>query len=173
MPTESSRRRHIRCGLVYVGMDVRAKFGDSRLNRGRIIRLFGRQDPFYALLWTNRKQLFSLDNPVKYRDPRLNLSREIPHIGVGGDIFDGYFQDKFLPEVVSDVTSGVVVDPSGVKVRVKFGDSRSNRSRDIGRPQMSDGRRRHRPTPGITGQNAVVLSTATLELLLYQERQTN
>ena len=36
----------------------------------------------------------------------------------------------------SDVISGAVVDPTGVKVRVKFGDSRSNRSRDIGLPDF-------------------------------------
>ena len=36
--------------LDYVGMDVPAKLGDSRLNSGRIIRLFGRSDPFNALL---------------------------------------------------------------------------------------------------------------------------
>ena len=29
--------------------------------------------------------------------------------------------DNFLPEVASDVISGVVVDPMGVKVHVKFG----------------------------------------------------
>ena len=33
-----------------VGMDVLTKFGDSRLNNGGIIRLFGREDPFYAFL---------------------------------------------------------------------------------------------------------------------------
>ena len=32
---------------------------------------------------------------------------------------------------MSDVISGAVVDATGVKVRVKFGDSVSNRSRDI------------------------------------------
>ena len=32
------------------GMDVRAKFCDSRLNSGRMIRLFARLDPFYAIL---------------------------------------------------------------------------------------------------------------------------
>ena len=39
--------------LAYVGVDDRAKFGDSMLNSGRIngiIRLFGRPDPFYAPL---------------------------------------------------------------------------------------------------------------------------
>ena len=35
--------------LGYVSLDVRAKFGDSRLNSGRIIRRFRRPDPLYAL----------------------------------------------------------------------------------------------------------------------------
>ena len=35
--------------LEHVGMDVRAKFDDSRLNNGRTIRLFGRLDPFLLL----------------------------------------------------------------------------------------------------------------------------
>ena len=39
--------------------------------------------------------------------------------------------DNFQPEVASDVISGVFVEPTGVKVPVKFDDSRSNRSRDI------------------------------------------
>ena len=34
------------------GMDVRAKFDDSRLNNGRIMRLLGRPYPFYALLYS-------------------------------------------------------------------------------------------------------------------------
>ena len=45
--------------------------------------------------------------------------------------------DSFRPEVRSDVMSMVVVGPTGVKVRVKFGDSRSNSSsRDIGLPHF-------------------------------------
>ena len=36
--------------LDYVGTDVPAGFGDSRLNSGRIIRLFVQPDPFCALL---------------------------------------------------------------------------------------------------------------------------
>ena len=36
--------------VAFVGVDVRGKFGDFRLNSGRIIRLFGRPYPFYALL---------------------------------------------------------------------------------------------------------------------------
>ena len=38
--------------VEYAGLDVRAKFGDSRLNSGRVIRLFGRLDPFYAILYS-------------------------------------------------------------------------------------------------------------------------
>ena len=34
--------------------------------------------------------------------------------------------DNFRPEAYSDVISGVVVDPTDVKVSVKFGNSRSN-----------------------------------------------
>ena len=43
--------------------------------------------------------------------------------------------DNCQPEVVSDVISGTVKDPTGVKV-VKFGDSRSNRSRDLRLPHF-------------------------------------
>ena len=34
----------------YVGMDVRATFGESGLNIGRMVLLFGRLNPFYASL---------------------------------------------------------------------------------------------------------------------------
>ena len=34
----------------HVSMDVRATFGESGLNSGRIILLFGWPDPFYASL---------------------------------------------------------------------------------------------------------------------------
>ena len=44
--------------------------------------------------------------------------------------------DNFRPEVCSHVISGVVVDTTGVKVCVKFGDSTSNRSRDIPMPDF-------------------------------------
>ena len=47
-------------------------------------------------------------------------------------IFDRFSNvDNFRPEEDSDVISGVVVDPTGMKVCVKFSDSRSNRSRDM------------------------------------------
>ena len=56
---------------------------------------------------------------------------------VGFGIFDRFLNfDNCQLEVVSDVISGVVIDPTGVKVRVKFGDSRSNRSRDIRLPHF-------------------------------------
>ena len=44
--------------------------------------------------------------------------------------------DNFRPEVYSDVISRVVVDPTGLKVRVKLGDSRSNPPRDIRLPHF-------------------------------------
>ena len=54
---------------------------------------------------------------------------------IGFGIFDRVFNfDNCQTEVVSDVISGMVVDPTGVKARVKFDDSRSNRSRDIRLP---------------------------------------
>ena len=37
---------------------------------------------------------------------------------------------------MSDVISGVVAEPIGMKVRVKFGDTRSSRSRDIRMPHF-------------------------------------
>ena len=50
-----------------------------------------------------------LDVPVKFRDHRLNRSREIPPKAVGGSIFNGFFLDNFRLEVVSDVISSVAV----------------------------------------------------------------
>ena len=48
---------------------------------------------------------------------------------VGCGIFDILLNfDNCQPEVVSDVISVVVVDPTGVKAPVEFGYSRSNRS---------------------------------------------
>ena len=41
------------------------------------------------------------------------------------------FHYNFRPEVDNDVISGVAVDYVSMDVRVKFGDSRSNGSRDI------------------------------------------
>ena len=44
--------------------------------------------------------------------------------------------DNFRPEAVSDVISGVDVEQGGMNVHVKFGDSRSNCSRDIRLPHF-------------------------------------
>ena len=38
--------------------------------------------------------------------------------------FSTVFRCNFRPEVVSDVIAGAVADPTGLKVRVKFGDFR-------------------------------------------------
>ena len=45
--------------------------------------------------------------------------------------FSRVFRNNLRPEVGSDVISGLVVELTGVDVRVKFGDSMSNGSRDI------------------------------------------
>ena len=71
------------------------------------------------------------DKPVKFRDRHLNLSREIQPEAVGVGVSTIFFQDNFRPEVASDVVSDAVVEPTGMKVSLKFGDSRSNFSRDI------------------------------------------
>ena len=56
---------------------------------------------------------------------------------VEGVIFGRFSNvDNFRPEVHSDVISRVAVDPTGLKARVKFGDYRSNHSRDIGLPHF-------------------------------------
>ena len=58
------------------------------------------------------------DNHVKFGDPRVNLSREIPFEAV---IFGRFSNvDSFRPEADCDVISLVVVDPTGMKARVKF-----------------------------------------------------
>ena len=70
------------------------------------------------------------DKCVKFRDPYLNRSREIPPEAVGGGIFH-FFSLNFRPEVDNDVIFGVAVDYVSVDVLVNFGDSRSNGFRDI------------------------------------------
>ena len=48
-----------------------------------------------------------------------------------------FSQDNFGSEVVN----AILTTSAGMKVVVKFGDSRSSRSRDIRQPQIRDGRR--------------------------------
>ena len=66
-----------------------------------------------------------LDKGLKFHDPNLNLSREIPPEAVGGGIFD-CFPYNFWPKVDNHIISGVAVDNVGMNVCEKFGDSRSN-----------------------------------------------
>ena len=75
------------------------------------------------------------DSRVKFGYPRLNLSREI-HLQPPEAAFSTVFRGNFWPEVGIGVMSGAVVDPTGTKGRVQFGDSRSNRSRDIRLPHL-------------------------------------
>ena len=67
---------------------------------------------------------------MKFGDPRLNLSQDIPPEAVRGFIV-GPFRT-----LISSVISTVVVDWMGVKVPVKYGDSRSNHSRDMRLPHF-------------------------------------
>ena len=139
--------------LYYVGTDVPASLGDSRLSSGRIIRLVDQSDPFCALscgiysscilqLTGSTQRLATsypaycewpivLDKHVKFRDPCLNRSREIPPEAVADGILRQFFHNNFRLEVVTDVLSGVAVDHVGVDILVKIGDSRSNGSRYI------------------------------------------
>ena len=56
---------------------------------------------------------------------------------IGSIILDRFSNvENFRPVVDSDVISGVVVEPAGVKVRVTYVDSRSNCSRDIRLPHF-------------------------------------
>ena len=70
-------------------------------------------------------------NCGKFCDPHLNHSEEIRPKAVRGGICGSFFHDNFRPEVASDVMFGVVVERTRMDVTGKFGDSRSNRSRDI------------------------------------------
>ena len=70
------------------------------------------------------------DTCVKFHDPCLNRSWEIPPEAVGGGILDSFCYN-FQLKVDTDVISGLAVDYVGMDVDVKFGDSRSNGSRDI------------------------------------------
>ena len=46
-------------------------------------------------------------------------------------------RDSFRSEVDSNVVSGMVIEMTGVEAGVKFGDSRSNLSRDIRLPHFA------------------------------------
>ena len=67
-----------------------------------------------------------LDKHVKFHDPSLNHSREIPPKAI---IFQ-LFPYNFRPVVDNDVISGMDVDNVSIDALIKCGDSRSNGFRD-------------------------------------------
>ena len=67
---------------------------------------------------------------VKFHDPTLNGSREIPPKSIGGGIFDR-FPHNLRMNVDNGVISGMAMDNVGMNVCVQFGDSVSNGFRDI------------------------------------------
>ena len=152
----------------HVSMDVCVKFGNYRLNSGRIIRL-SKSRPFfqtvaqYFVAFCCRPEAASdvmsssfvgaiiRDKDAKFRDPYLNRSRQIPPEAVGRGSFDDFVRDNFPSKVGSDVLSGVAVESVGTDVLVKLCDSRSNHSRDIRAAQfVNDERRQNRRTQVIT-----------------------
>ena len=63
-------------------------------------------------------------------DPYLNRYRDIPPNGAGGGIFAS-FRYSFRQDADSYVISDVAIEYVDVDVRLKYGDQRSNDSRDI------------------------------------------
>ena len=61
------------------------------------------------------------DNRVKFGDPRINLSQEIPPEAAGGGIFDCFFHCSFRLKVVRDVISGANAGQVGMDGPVKLG----------------------------------------------------
>ena len=72
--------------------------------------------------------LIVFDNALKFRDNCLNHSGEIRPKAIGDGIFGDFFSDNCRPEVASDIIYGTGVGLVSMDVRVKFGDSNSNRS---------------------------------------------
>ena len=71
-----------------------------------------------------------LDKRVKFHDPGLNHSREMPPKAARGSVFD-CFPLYFRPEVDNDIISGMAVDNVGRDVPIKCGNSSSNGFRYI------------------------------------------
>ena len=135
-------------------MDVRATIGESGLNICRIIRLFDRPHLFYAPLLCSIWLHFAVDWKqlvTSYKTSlwgQLSLTNlwnlvilaysflEMFHLRLSEAAFSTIFARNFRQEVVNDVMSSAVVDPTGVKVLVKFGHSRSNCSLDIRLPHF-------------------------------------
>ena len=81
------------------------------------------------------------DNRVKFGAPHLNISRKF-HLELFclRRHFQRFCRDNFQPEVASDVILSANVGHVSVDATMKFGDSSSNGSRDIGQRSR---RRRH------------------------------
>ena len=69
------------------------------------------------------------NNRVKFGDPLARTFLEKFNRKPSESAFSTDFRGSFRPEVVSDVISGRIVDPTSVKLHIKFGDSMSNFSR--------------------------------------------
>ena len=76
------------------------------------------------------------DKRLKLDVPCTSRSQEIPPKAIGGGIFATFLRHNFRQEIDSDVISGADVDPVGMDPHVKFGDSMSNRFRDIQLPNF-------------------------------------
>ena len=96
-----------------------------------------------------------LDKYVKFHDPSLNRSREIPSEAGGGGIFDCFFPSNFRPEIDNDVLSDAAVENVGTDVCVKFGESRSNGCPDILGADFVSNERTNRTKPIPIVQNGV------------------
>ena len=72
-------------------------------------------------------RLIVCNNNVKFCDPRLSHCLEIRPKAIGDGILE-FLYSNFQLEASSDVTSSVAEDNVNVDVRIKCGESRSNRS---------------------------------------------
>ena len=95
-----------------------------------------------------------LDEPIASRAVIATVSGADGHAetflepGHHCGIFDGFFRDKFGPEVFIDVISSFAVALVRLDVSVKFGDSTSNRFRDIRVDHFVMDERRMMPADG-------------------------
>ena len=69
--------------------------------------------------------------PANWLSETKRRATKILHKAVGSGIFDSFFCDNFWSEVASDVKAATIVDYGDIDIRVKYGDSGSNRPRDI------------------------------------------
>ena len=115
------------------------QFGDTRLKLSREIPLEdvcgGIFDGFYCC--SLRPEVVSyVISGMADQDVGMGVCANIGDSrlkpSIGGVIFGPSSNvDNFRPEVYSDVISSVIVDLRGVRIHVKFGNSRYNQSRDI------------------------------------------